>query len=141
MSHHGRKPDLYLRKKGESISLREWSKSIFADMYLIAEYMDSKNGADLYVQSINKYSSSIESIEQTLSAKILDAMRDNKMSYYQYIESLSKKYCQFYSKNEKCQQISEKITRAVETSLQEQKKIEESDTKDFAKFLEDYFSQ
>lgn len=141
VSHHGRKPDLYLRKKGESISLREWSKGIFADMYLIAEYMDSKNGADLYVQSINKYSSSIESIEQTLSAKILDAMRDNKMSYYQYIESLSKKYCQFYYKNEKCQQISEKITRAVEASLQEQKKIEESDAKDFAKFLEDYFSQ
>ena len=141
VSHHGRKPELYLRKKGESISLQAWCKEIFAGLLQIAQCMDKNSGNNLFVQSINQFYPSVESVEQTFSAKILSAMRDNNLSYYQYIESLGKQYCQFYSSSEKCEQTSNVISNAVEKSLREQKKLEDGDDKSFSSFLEDYFAK
>jgi len=141
VSHLGRKPDLYLRKNGESVSLREWASEIFTGLLQIAECMDKNNGNNLFVQSINQFYSSVESVEKTFSARILGAMRDNSLSYYQYIEGLGKQYCQFYLCSERCEQTSNDISKAVETSLHEQKQLEDSDNKSFSSFLEDYFSK
>jgi glutamate--cysteine ligase len=141
VSHQGRNPELYLRKKGESVFLQEWSKEIFSGLIEVAQCMDKNSENNLFVQSINQFYSSVESIEQTFSARILSSMRDNGLSYYQYIESLGKKYCQFYSRSKKCEQISNDISKAVETSLREQKQLEDSDNKSFSAFLEDYFAK
>ncbi|MFK7794051.1 MAG: glutamate--cysteine ligase [Gammaproteobacteria bacterium] len=141
VSHHGRNPELHLRKKGKSISLQEWCGEIFAGLLKIAECMDKNSGNNLFVQSINQFYTSVESVEETFSAKILSAMRDNNLSYYQYIESLGKQYCQFYSSSEKCEKTSSDILKAVEESLREQKELEKSDNKNFTEFLEDYFAK
>jgi glutamate--cysteine ligase len=140
VSHHGRNPELFLRKKGKSISLQDWCKEIFSGLLKIAESMDKNNGDNLFVQSIHEFYASVESVEHTFSARILNSMREDNSSYYQFIESLGKQYCQFYSSSEKCEQTSNDIYKAVETSLREQKQLEASDDKSFTKFLEDYFA-
>ena len=141
VSHLGRKPDLFLRKKGQSVSLQDWGREIFAGLIQIAESMDKNNENNLFAQSVNKYYLSVESIDQTYSARILNAMRENGLSYYQYIESLGKQYCQFYSSNKKCEISANEISQAVEKSLQRQKELEESDKKDFTTFLNEYFAK
>ena len=141
VSHNGRKPDLYLRNKGESVLLQDWCKEIFSGLMKIAQCMDGNGDDNLFVQSIKQFGPGVESVEETFSAKILSAMRDNGMSYYQYIESLGKQYCEFYSQNKKCPQTSNDISKAVETSLHEQKKLEESDDMNFESFLQDYFAK
>ncbi|MFK8026876.1 MAG: glutamate--cysteine ligase [Gammaproteobacteria bacterium] len=140
VSHHGRNPDLHLRKKGKSISLKEWCKDIFTGLSHIAECMDKNTGNQLFSQAVSQFYISVESVEETFSARILSAMRDNNLSYYQYIETLGKQYCQFYAGSEKCKQTSNEISKAVEISLREQKQLEDSDTKHFPEFLADYFA-
>ncbi len=141
VSHHGRNPELYLRKNGESIALKEWCKEIFTGLLQVAECMDKNSGNDLFAQSVNQFYSSVESVEETFSARILSAMRDNNYSYYQYIETLGKQYCQFYSDSERCEQTSNDLSKAVDISLRKQKQLEDSDDKSFSEFLEDYFAK
>ena len=140
VSHLGRKPDLYLRKKGKSISVQAWLQEIFTDLEKVAECMDSNKPDKTYTQAINEFASAVNSVDETFSAKILQAMRENKLSYYEYIESVGKQYCQYYSKNKHLGNIDARISQEVDKSLARQKELEETDTIDFTTFLKNYFS-
>ena len=141
VSHHGRKEELFLRHKGESVSLKDWAKEIFIDLSRIAECMDKTAGNKLFGLAVSRFYSSVESIDQTYSAKILAAMRENNLSYYGYIESLGKQYCQFYSKAYKADDDLKVISDKVQESLKQQRVLEENDQQDFKTFLDEYFSK
>ncbi len=140
VSHQGRKPDLYLRQKGESISLQTWATNIFEDLYKVADCMDEQNENNDYMDTIKQYTLCLTSVDETFSAKMLNEMRDNKMSYYDYIESLGKKYCKFYSNNNNLD-IDSRIQPEVESSLKKQKDLELNEKVEFSEFLKDYFSK
>ncbi len=139
VSHHGRNPDLFLRNKGESVALQSLAKDIFAGLTEVAIVMDSNRG--VYTQAIQQFSAAVESLENTFSAQVLAAMRENKLSYYEYIESLGKQYCEYFANNEKCETTACVISDEVERSILRQKELEDSDEKDFDTFLKDYFAR
>ena len=140
VSHQGRKPDLFLRRKGKSISVQAWLRDIFSDLEKIAECMDKSQPVNAYTQAIHAFAPGVDSVEETFSAKILNAMRDNKQSYYEYIEGLGKQYCQFYSNNDHLGDVENRISEQVTQSIAKQKSLEEADGVDFTTFLTDYFS-
>lgn len=140
VSHHGRKPGLFLRAKDKSVALKTLAKEIFQGLQQVAECMDKGSGNALYIKAIEQFYSSVESVENTYSAQMLDAMRRDNLSYYQYIKTLSSKYCKFYTENEKCETTACVIYDEVERSILRQKELESSDEKDFATFLKDYFN-
>ena len=140
VSHQGRKPGLFLRKKGESVSLSQWAREIFIDLEKIAECMDGANSKNEYANAIQHFMSCVDSVDETLSAKMLRSMKDKKLSYYEYIESLGKEYCHFYSGKKNLDDVDSRIVQEVARSLSKQQTIEQSDTVDFTTFLNDYFS-
>ena len=140
VSHQGRKPGLFLRKKGESVSLSQWAQEIFTDLEKIAECMDSVNARDEYTKAIQHFAPCVDSVDETFSAKMLNEMRNKQLSYYEYIESLGKEYCQFYSNRKNLDDVDNRIVQEVARSISKQQTIEQSDTVDFTTFLKDYFT-
>ncbi len=140
VSHHGRKEDLYLRNNGRSVPLRVMAKDIFGGLQEVAECMDNGDSNPGYMQAINRHYPSVENIENTYSARMLETMRNDKVSYYQYIEALGKDYSQYFAHSGKCETVSCVISDEVERSILRQKEMEENDEKDFDSFLKDYFS-
>ena len=140
VSHHGRKDNLYLRNKGKSVALKSIAEEIFFGLRDVAECMDKSNNEPIFSRAVNEFYSSLESVDNTYSAKILQAMREHRSSYYEYIESLGKKYCKFFSENEKCETTACVISDEVERSILRQKEMEDSDEKTFDSFLKDYFA-
>lgn len=138
VTHHGRKSDLFLRSNGESVALQDLAKDIFAGLIDVAETMDQDES--VYVDAVKEFYPAVESIENTLSAQVLSSMQQNKLSYYQYIESMGIEYCEYFAKQEKCETTACVISDEVERSIHRQKELEDSDVKGFDKFLEDYFA-
>jgi len=139
VSHHGRKRDLFLRNNGESVELKMLATRIFSELMDIAEIMDEDNH-HLYTAAVKQFTPAIESVEATFSAQVLAAMRENKLSYYEYIESLGKEYCRYFALQEKCETTACVISDGVERSILRQKELEDSDEKSFDMFLQDYFA-
>ena len=140
VSHQGRKPELFLRKKGESLSLSQWAQEIFADLKNVASCMDTNSQENRYAQAVEQFMPCVHSVEETFSAKLLRNMKDKQLSYYEYIESLGKEYCKFYSNKNNLENVDERIVEEVARSLAKQKEIELADNIDFTTFLEEYFS-
>ena len=140
VSHQGRKPDLYLRKKGESVSLREWTQHIFEDLEKVAGCIDQNSDENHYQNAVKQFAPYIHSVEETFSAQLLSAMKDGGLSYYEYIESLGKQYCQFYSNKNNLAKVDERIVQEVSKSIAKQQALELADEVDFTTFLNDYFS-
>ena len=138
--HHGRKAGLCLRYQGRSMPLKQWAQMVFQDMGLIAGSMDKNNGNCLYTQAVNKYRQCVEAVEQTLSAKILAGMRENKLSYYDYMAGLGKHYCRFYADHHHDGRDVEIIADKVAPSRARQNALEADNQQDFTAFLNDYFS-
>ncbi len=139
VTHHGRKLDLYLRSKGESIALQALARDIFTSLIKVAETMDKDDS--VYVKAVKHFYPAVESVENTFSSQVLGAMRDNKLSYYEYMESLGMQYCDYFSKQEKCETTACVISDEVERSILRQKELEDSDEKDFDTFLKKYFAK
>lgn len=138
VSHHGRKANLYLRNQGESIALKTLGKEIFVGLISVANVMDICG--EEYTRAVQQFSPALDSVEDTFSAQVLSAMHDNNYSYYEYIESLGKQYCEYFANNEKCETTACVISDQVERSIMRQKELEDSDEKDFDTFLKDYFA-
>ena len=138
VTHHGRKENLYLRNKGESVLLSELAEKHMSGFLEVAEVMDGDNTN--YVDAVKQFYPAVQSVNNTLSAKVLSDMRDNKQSYYEFVEGLAKQYCDFFAKQERCETTACVIADEVERSILHQKEMEDSNEKDFDTFLRDYFA-
>ncbi|MEM7304238.1 MAG: glutamate--cysteine ligase [Pseudomonadota bacterium] len=139
VSHYGRRLGLHLRRKEESILLQEWANEIFDDLAIIAELMDSHADHSYYTNAVKTLRICIDSIEHTLSARILADMHENKWSYYEFVENIGKKYCKTVYTAES--EIKSELAEAVDTSFKEQHRIELDDHQSFDEFLAEYFAQ
>ena len=141
VAHHGRRPGLQLRRQGSSITLSHWCEEIFASLLLIAQQMDTSQGADHYVHAISTFIGTASDTEQTLSAKVLADMREKNFSYYEYVADLGKQYCSSYAENSLSNESMLNFEREVQNSIQQQQILEQDTEIDFDTFLEEYFSQ
>ena len=139
VSHFGRRLGLHLRRRGESVPLQVWANEIFDDLLLLAGIVDKQGKHSYYTSAIKQFRICIESIEHTISARILADMHENKCSYYEFVENLGKQYCKLLGTTEPDRQA--QFLGAVEKSLMDQKDIESKDHQNFDEFLQAYFAQ
>ena len=141
VAHHGRRKNLQLRRQGKNISLIDWCKEIFAGLKLIAEHMDKASASKYYSEAVEKFESSSNDIEQTLSAQMLATMDQQKYSYYDYVASLGEQYCNCNTRGELNSDVKEEFDKEVKKSRHKQLALERDTLLDFDAFLEEYFSQ
>lgn len=138
VAHHGRKPDLHLRRAGNSVPLNEWAQELFADMQSVAELMG--DDAQKYHNSLDVFADAITDHEQTLSAKMLQQMQASKLSFYDFVATMGKQYCDQFSEMSEAE-LQQEFTHLAEQSLTEQQQIEREDEVNFTDFLANYFLQ
>jgi len=138
VAHHGRKPDLHLRRAGESIPINEWAEELFIELQLVADLMGDKTLQ--YQASLAVFADAISDQQQTLSAKMLQQMQQSKLSFYDFIATMGKQYCDQFSEMSDAD-LQKNFSYLAEQSMTEQQQIERADKVSFSDFLTAYFSQ
>ena len=139
VSHFGRRLGLQLRQQGKSVPLQDWANEIFEDLLLVAELVEKQCDGTYYTNAIKQFQVCIDSIEHTISARILADMHEKKCSYYQFVEDLGKQYCKHFSVGEP--KGKENFAEVARKSFIDQKVIEVNDDQNFDDFLKAYFAQ
>jgi glutamate--cysteine ligase len=137
VAKQGRMANLYLKKNGEKILLKDWAKQILESLLPISEMLDSSDSK--YSNSLDKISEMIDDPGQTISGRIMDQILTNNLSFHQFGEdignenkshylNLNKKY------NESWKQFEDETIRSFEM----QDYLEEEKHKSFEAYLDDF---
>lgn len=96
VAKYGREKDIFLLIGGDKILLREWGKDIFENLIQIAEKLDDKNQS--HSKAIQSLWSTLKNPDETLSARVINHLRSNKISYLEFGNTLAEKYKDEYIK-------------------------------------------
>lgn len=141
--NEGRRPDLQLNNyQGDKVSLKNWAHALLDTLKPLAELMDhSHGGGKLYTEALEAQILKVNDPDVTPSARILNAMRSENLSYHQWAlrQSLTQRASQIEPP------LSESITRRfddmAEESLTLQAQEESQIQEPFANYLAAYYQQ
>jgi len=80
-------------------------------------------------------------VELTPSAKILNAMKEQKLPFFKFAMKQVKKHHTFFNQHSINNEQQQCFEKARQQSIDEQREIESSDTVEFDEFLERYLAQ
>lgn len=141
VAHHGRKPGLQLRRQGVGINLTDWCREIFSIMQPLAEKMDAAKGSGCYSAAVAEFQPCVDSVDATFSAKMMQKMEKDKLSYYDFIAGIAVEYCHQFNAKALQPDVQIKFETLSKKSLQDQIALEKNEKISFDLFLQEYFAQ
>ena len=99
VASRGRDPALKLLNKGQEIPLQQWALRLCEEMQEICEVLDNDNGDKPYTMALRKQMEVIRHPELTSSARMLSAMREQKLSITDLVLQKSHEYMRLFSEN------------------------------------------
>ena len=139
-AHQGRDPLLTLQRGEQQISLQDWGYELLQEMRGVCEILDEQSKHTYYTAALNEQIAAIKDASLTPSAKMLDEMRANEETFFEY----ASRYSQLHQKQLRNSALDENdlkfFKNVVGRSVEKQRQIEASDTASFEQFLDDYFS-
>jgi glutamate--cysteine ligase len=136
----GRDPDLTLYRGGNAFKLRTWAGELLQQLQGIAELMDAASGANDYARTMDEQSERVHDGDATPSARVLQEMRDNKESFFEFAMRWSYQHQRVLAKRPISAEQAAEYRRLAEQSLAEQAAMEAADDVDFDTFLKEYFA-
>ncbi|MDY6982680.1 MAG: glutamate--cysteine ligase, partial [Pseudomonadota bacterium] len=133
----GRDPALQLtrKRKGGTIALTDWAAKILRDVEEIAKLLDGINGTTTSTQATAAQFAKVANSALTPSAKVLERMRTGKTGYFRFAMNQSLANSDYFRSLQLPPQTREDFVRMSEQSQQEQTALEQSDTVDFATYV------
>ncbi len=137
----GRKPGLMLTEgcNGKQLTLKQYTKQIFADLKQIANEMDKANGDQKYQQTVEELMGWIENPELTISGQLLEITKQHG-GIGKVGSSYGLKYREHHLANHYTVYSQQEMEQEAQESVIAQKEIEQSDKMSFDEYLADYFS-
>jgi len=137
----GRDPAFRLLRNGASVTLREWASEILDKVSIVAELIDSGDGATRYVDSTRLMRALVEDPAMTPSARVLADLEETKSSFFEYALGLAKNYSGYFASITPLDEA-RKAVFASETaaSIQREQEIEAADEISLDEYLQRYFS-
>lgn len=136
---NGRNPELKLHCGSNEVGFHEWASSVVGKIQTVAKLLDEAHGTDLYTKAVESQQEKISSPEKTRSAKIIQQIRNEDTSFYQFAMQQAKQHEAYFLEKPLDAADLEMLKTAANQSLADQTQIEESDDKTFEQFLSDYF--
>ncbi|MDH3712727.1 MAG: glutamate--cysteine ligase [Gammaproteobacteria bacterium] len=136
----GRDPDLTLCRGGTAIKLRAWAGELLQQLRGVAEIMDGASGADDYARTLTEQLERVHDSDATPSARVLQEMRDNKESFFEFAMRWSYRHQRALAEHPITAGQAAEYQRRAEQSLAEQAAMEAADDVDFDTFLKEYFA-
>ena len=140
-ANRGRDPKLKLSDKGQAVSLQDWALALCEEMQEICEILDKGNGNDWYTRTLRKQTEVVRHPELTSSARILSAMRDQKLSITELVLQKSDEYTRYFQNAPLEASVRKSFDLQVEASLEQQERLDMMSEIPFEKYLNNYFSE
>ncbi len=137
---HGRKTDLTLLQDGKEVSAKELMLELLEQLKPIVELLDKANNHDLHTKALSQQVAKANDPDLTPSAKIIEAMRNNDESFFEYAMRKTKQHEDELKKPLNEFRQSELIKESQE-SLAQQEQREDSDSLNFDDYLDAYFNE
>jgi glutamate--cysteine ligase len=137
----GREPGLKLKRGGQEVTLTSWGAEVVAQCAPIAAALDAAHGGTLYSDTLTAASAALLDPSTLPSARVLAAMaakHDNSFVGFARAQSLATQ-ATLQAQPLAADQLA-RFATLTETSIQEQKKIEASDTMPFEVYRQQYVS-
>ncbi len=136
----GRRPGLELAIDGRTATLAVWGAELLDAMGPVAELLDGGSTGE-YGQALEDQRSKIIDPECTPSARVLRAMADDELSFFEFAMAGSKVQRDYFKGlGPLPDAVRVAFDKAAAESLAAQAAMEESSDQTFASFLEDYFA-
>jgi len=136
----GRDPNLMLFKDDQTISLQDWGNEVLDQCLQVAKLMDNANGNNTYTNAVATQRQKIQDPRLTPSAMVLDEMKKQGLTYFQFGMQQSQKATSLYKGQPLAPADQTRMTTASVDSLDQQTAIEEADQISFSQFLKEYNS-
>ena len=89
---YGRKKRLMLKRKGKSVSFKEWGLAILKEMRPYARILDEALKTERFSQSLLEQEKKMRNPDLTPSAQLLRSLEKNHQDLYAFILEKAKKY-------------------------------------------------
>ncbi|SDZ05760.1 glutamate--cysteine ligase [Nitrosomonas sp. Nm33] len=137
----GRDPRLKLLDNGHEVPLRQWALTLCEQMREICEILDNGDADIPYTCALHQQIEKICHPELTASARVLTAMRAQKMSITELALQKSHEYTRYFRNAALDAAVKGNFDLQVKASLAQQKQLEATDEIPFDQYLSNYFSQ
>ncbi len=141
VAREGRRPGLLLRRDGREVRLSDWAAEIIDSMRGLCELLDEGDAQRPYLTALELQEEKIRDVALTPAARSLHEMRTNGESFFNFALRMSKVHQSYFkdllSPNSSRQ---EEFAAEAAASIDQQARIEASDTLAFDEYLARYFS-
>jgi glutamate--cysteine ligase len=141
VASRGREPGLQLIRDGEEAPFVEWVGEVLADCGPIAEALDRAKGGHAHRDALAAAVATLGNPDSTPSARVLQAMkRDHGNSYVKFVLAQSRAHRDTIMKLPLAPEVAERFENLAKESIEEQQRIEASDTIPFEAFRQLYLA-
>ena len=136
----GRRPGLTLDRNGEEIPLTSWAKHLLQDCARIAKHLDSAHGGADYATAVTEQAAKVADPEHTASARILDAMRSQRIPFFRFAMDRSISHRDYFRAHPLHPSRAQALAVESQQSIEQQQAMEAADGRDFDTFLAEYLN-
>ena len=127
VAHQGRKPNLELQQKGESIKLTSWANELFDEMLGVAKMLNGVHSETCYVTALESQRELLLFPDKTPSAKVLSDIMNRDGSYYQFAKRKSEEHRDYFLARELDPDVKKEMELMALESLKQQAQLEADD--------------
>ncbi|HEX2531850.1 MAG TPA: glutamate--cysteine ligase [Burkholderiaceae bacterium] len=137
----GRRPGLALQRGGKAIPLQAWGLELLDRIAAAAEVLDAQRTDRAHARALAAQRDKLLSPDMTPSGRVLDALRASGGSFLDFALRQSLNHAEHFRARPPSVEEQAYFTALAHTSLQEQERMERSQTGDFDQFITDYRSR
>jgi glutamate--cysteine ligase len=141
VARRGREPGLELQRGDASIGLKAWGLELATELEPLCRLLDGGDPTRPYSATLRVQHAALEDPDRTPSARVLRDMREHGESFFSFAKRLSETHRREFLAHPLPAITQAQLQDQAQASLQEQARIEASDTLSFDEYLHRYFSQ
>lgn len=126
-AHRGRDPSLLLRRHGRTQLLRTWASEICTAMQGFCEVLDQGNPDKPYQKALANQELVAHNTEQTPAARMLEEMRQNQETFFQFAKRLSDQHRAHFLSLPTNAPIQQQLLQLRQQSLADQQQLEQKE--------------
>lgn len=142
-AHRGRDPSLLLRRQGRTQLLRTWASELCTAMQGVCEILDQGLDDTPYQDALSTQAEAVHNTDCTPSARMLEEMRSNRESFFQFAERLSLQHQSHFRQSAENAQQQGLFAKEAQDSLARQTSLEQKERnsgQSFSHYLASYFA-
>ena len=141
VAHEGRRANLELDYYGQQRQLKNWGIEVCEQMQAVCDLLDQQCDHNIYSSALSKQIEKFRSPDLCPSALILEEMRQNQESFIELIRHYTVQKKDYFMQRTLDIESVKQFERIAQNSINEQKKLEETDRLSLDEYIENYYAQ